>query len=100
MQFCMYGLVMVAIQVRDVPEEIRDELARAARTRGVSLQTYLREVLEREARSARNREFLRTWTPVRGTGTGDRADIAALIAADRGEREQHLLDVVTGHSHE
>jgi hypothetical protein len=100
MQLRMYPLVMVAIQVRDVPDAIRDELAREARTRGISMQTYLREVLEREARSARNREFLRTWTPVRGTGTGEPVDIAALIAADRAEREQHVLDAVTARSHE
>jgi len=91
---------MVAVQVRDVPEEIRYELAREARTRGVSLQTYLLDVLEREARSAHNREFLRSWTPVRGTGAGRHLDVAALIAADRAERQQHVLDAVTGHSTE
>ncbi len=48
---------MVAIQVRDVPEKIRDDLARAAKAEGKSLQAFLRDVLEREARKARNREF-------------------------------------------
>lgn len=45
---------MVAIQVRDVSERSRDALAAEAQRRGVSLQVFLHEVLEREAASARN----------------------------------------------
>lgn len=50
---------MVAIQVRGVPDEVRDALAGEADRRGVSLQVYLAEVLEREAASARNLAWLR-----------------------------------------
>jgi hypothetical protein len=50
---------MVAIQVRDVPEGVRDALAAEARRRGQSLQLFLAEVLEREAASARNLAWLR-----------------------------------------
>lgn len=50
---------MVAIQVRDVPDDVRDALAGEASRRGVSLQVYLAEVLEREAASARNLAWLR-----------------------------------------
>lgn len=49
---------MVAMQVRDVPDEVRDDLAEEAKRRGLSLQTYLREVLTREARIAANRRLL------------------------------------------
>ncbi len=50
---------MVAIQVRGVSDEVREALAGEADRRGVSLQVYLAEVLEREAASARNLSWLR-----------------------------------------
>jgi plasmid stability protein len=43
----------VAIQIRDVPEEVRDALAEAAAARGQSMQAYLLEVIAEEARLAR-----------------------------------------------
>jgi len=51
---------MVAIQVRDVSDDVRDALAAEAERRGVSLQLFLAEVLEREASSARNLAWLRS----------------------------------------
>jgi hypothetical protein len=45
---------MVAIQVRDVSERSRDALAAEAERRGLSLQVFLHEVIEREAAAARN----------------------------------------------
>jgi hypothetical protein len=50
---------MVAIQVRGVSPEVRDALAGEADRRGVSLQVFLAEVLDREAASARNLAWLR-----------------------------------------
>jgi hypothetical protein len=50
---------MVAIQVRGVSDEVRDALAGEADRRGVSLQVFLAEVLEREAASTRNLAWLR-----------------------------------------
>lgn len=81
---------MVAIQVRDVPEGIRDDLARAAQQRGLSLQAFLRDVLEREARSARNREFVRAFAPIRGTSQHGLPDVVSIIAAERSERDHTL----------
>ncbi|MFT4137000.1 hypothetical protein [Microbacterium sp.] len=49
---------MVALQIRDVPDSVRDDLARAARQRGVSLQVFLRELVEQEARRARRSAWL------------------------------------------
>lgn len=40
----------VALQIRDVPDDIRDLLAEQARSRGQSLQAYLLDVVTREAR--------------------------------------------------
>ncbi|HWH97738.1 MAG TPA: hypothetical protein VNS80_05175 [Pseudolysinimonas sp.] len=51
---------MVAIQIRDVPDAVRDALAGEAERRGVSLQSFLADVLEREAASARNLAWLRS----------------------------------------
>lgn len=60
---------MVAIQVRDVPDEVRQTLSGEARRRGISLQAFLAEVLEREAASARNLAWLRE-ARARSSGEG------------------------------
>ncbi|HEY5854187.1 MAG TPA: hypothetical protein VIW24_09095 [Aldersonia sp.] len=48
----------VAIQIKDVPEEVRDAIAARAAARGQSTQVYLRALLEREFRAERNRHLL------------------------------------------
>jgi antitoxin FitA len=58
---------MVSIQVRDVPERVRDTLAEVARSRGQSMQAYLLALLEEDARQARNIMLLRQ---VRDAGEG------------------------------
>lgn len=45
---------MPAIQIRDVPLEVRDALAERARQKNQSLSMYLRDVFLREAGFARN----------------------------------------------
>jgi antitoxin FitA len=47
----------VAIQIKDVPEEVRDAIAARAAARGQSTQVYLRALLEREFRAERTREL-------------------------------------------
>ena len=49
---------MVALQIRDVPVSVHNLLADEAKRRGTSLQGYLLEVLEREAATASNRQWL------------------------------------------
>lgn len=44
----------VALQIRDVPDEVRDALAEEARRQGQSVQAYLLALVEREARLLRN----------------------------------------------
>ncbi|RIQ19579.1 FitA-like ribbon-helix-helix domain-containing protein [Jiangella rhizosphaerae] len=44
----------VALQIRDVPEDVRDIIAQRAASLGQSMQAYLLDVLRREARFARN----------------------------------------------
>jgi predicted metal-dependent TIM-barrel fold hydrolase len=60
---------MVNIQIRDVPETVRDTLAKVARSRGQSMQAYLRDLLEEDARRAANAALLRQ---VRAAGRGHR----------------------------
>lgn len=46
------------MQIRDVPEEVRDALAAQAKARGQSLQSYLLELVEIQARRLRNTAVL------------------------------------------
>ena len=82
---------MVAVQIRDVPDEVRDVLAREAEQRGKSLQSFLLEILEREARSARNRAFVIDFAAIRGTGREISIDVPELISQERDAREARLL---------
>lgn len=54
----MHNECMVALQIRDVPEEVRDALAAQAKARGQSLQAYLLELVETQARRLRNTAVL------------------------------------------
>lgn len=44
----------VNMQIRNVPEAVRDRIAERAQSKGQSIQAYLLEVVEREARFAGN----------------------------------------------
>lgn len=83
---------MVSIQVRDVPEQVRDTLAEVAQSRGQSMQAYLLALLEEDARRARNVMLLRQ---VRQTGGGYAAasgETADELGAIRAERDQRNAD--------
>lgn len=81
---------MVALQIRDVPEDLRDRLAELARQRGQSLQAYLFDVLQDEARRQDNLAVLDRF----GKGTyGSRvsaADISEALRVGRAERDAEL----------
>lgn len=49
---------MVALQIRDVPADVRDALAARARAQGQSLQAYLLDLVRREVGFARNQALL------------------------------------------
>jgi antitoxin FitA len=57
----------VAIQIKDVPDEVRDVLAKRAAERGQSTQQYLRGLLEREYRRERNKRLFEDLEIKRGT---------------------------------
>ncbi len=71
---------MVAITIRDIPDDVRDELAaRAART-GKSLQEYLRRMLVDTAAKPTVDEVLRR-ARTRVEATGSRLDASTILAA-------------------
>jgi plasmid stability protein len=77
---------MVAIQIRDVPEDVRDSLAVQAKARGQSLQAYLLELVEMQARRLRNAAALDRFA---GRSDGSRSlpgETSAELAEQRAQR--------------
>ncbi len=85
----MQSRVMAVVTIRDVPDGVRDALARDARERGQSLQAYLLGVLNRQAAFSRNRllldEIERDLAAGGGAGA-DAPDAATLLEQARGDR--------------
>jgi hypothetical protein len=74
---------MTVMTIRNVPDEVRDLLGRAAKRSGQSLQNYLLAILDREARFARNAEIAEM-EPV-GGGLLGMDEIIDAVRAARGE---------------
>ena len=75
----------VAVTVRDVPREVRDELAARAARSGMSLQEYLRRLLIQSAeRPAVDDLIARARSRVMATDV--RADAASILAASDADR--------------
>ena len=82
---------MVALQIRDVPDEVRDALAERARSQGQSLQAFLLAVLQEEARRSRNLALLQRFAD---RSDGSRHQVGEAVAAlshAREERDQQLV---------
>jgi antitoxin FitA len=81
---------MVALQIRDVPEELRDRLSELASQRGQSLQAYLFDVVSDEARRQDNLAILdRFGQGAYGTRLSP-ADIDDALRTARTERDAEL----------
>ena len=81
---------MVALQIRDVPDEVRDALVAQARQRGQSLQAYLLELVRQQAHRGTNAALLNRFS---GRDDGLRTtpgELADLVADQRRTREQGL----------
>jgi hypothetical protein len=81
---------MAVLTIREVPEGVKDALAREARDRGQSLQAYLLGVLNQHASYVRNRQLLEEIERDLEAGGGagaDAPDAAELLAQARSERE-------------
>jgi len=75
------------MQIRDVPDGVRDTLAEQARRRGQSLQAYLLDLVETEARRSRNAAVLaRLGQRSDGTRAGP-GETAAELAVARRQRD-------------
>ena len=81
---------MVAIQVRDVSDETRDELALQAKARGQSLQAYLLDLLNERADAGHNRRLLAGWALRPLVSGSEPFDSVAYIRKLREDREQEL----------
>jgi hypothetical protein len=81
----------VALQIRDVPEEVRDALAEMARQRGQSLQAFLLALVEQEARFARNLAVLRRFEG-RVDGVDDQAAVVEVLDQVRAGRDARNVD--------
>ncbi len=75
---------MVALQIRSVSEPTRRTLSAEARARGESLQEYLLDLLDREARAIDSRRLLAEWT---AGSSGDGPQPISLVELIRPERE-------------
>ena len=78
----------VQITIRNVPEEVRDELASRAALKRQSMQEFLREELERMA-SVPSREVVLERARRRVEASNSRvtpADIVRMLEEDRNER--------------
>ena len=81
---------MAVLTIRDVPDDVKNVLAREARERGQSLQSYLLSVLSRQAAFSRNRQLLDEIERDLAAGGGagaDAPDAATLLEQARGDRE-------------
>jgi plasmid stability protein len=76
---------MVAITVRDIPDEVRDELAGRAARAGKSLQEYLRGLLVSTA-SRPTAEDVIVRARARVNATGVRVPAEAILAARDADR--------------
>jgi len=85
----MHNACMPLIQIRDVPEAVRDELARKAAAAGQSMQAYLLGELTKLAERPSMAEIVRRAQgrarASRSTVTMDDAVAAVRVARDRQE---------------
>lgn len=90
---------MVALQIRDVPDDVRDRLAELARSRGQSLQAYLLALVIRDADRANNLALLSRFVDRTDGSRAESAgpdDVAEQIRRMREERTDHLMRVING----
>ncbi len=81
---------MVAVQIRDVPEEIRDRLADIAMERGQSLQAYLLDLVTDEVRRRDNVAVLQKFSQNSYGTRLSHADVLGVLRAERAARDLSL----------
>ena len=81
---------MVALQIRDVPEEVRDRLAAIAAERGQSLQTYLFDLINDEVRRRDNLAVIEQFSAKRYGTRLTTGDVVGTLEHSRSERDRTL----------
>lgn len=79
---------MAYLQIRDIPDDVRDVLAQRAKDRGQSLNSYLRDVVLREASFANNQALIEQVVASRGDSKFTTEDVLAARDTARGERAE------------
>jgi len=74
---------MSYLQIRDVPDAVRDVLADRAREKGQSLNMYLRDLVIREASFANNRALIDQMTAHRRSSGVTTADVLSALDTAR-----------------
>lgn len=82
---------MVALQIRNVPEEVRQALAERARGRGQSLQAYLLELVTREHSRTRNIEALERLASQEPAARLDPSQTLGVLDAARAQQDRKNL---------
>ena len=88
---------MVALQIRDVPEEVRQTLADRAAARGQSLQSFLLSLVIAEARRSTNLALLERFGAREDGSRLSTMQVTEALDDARAEREA-LLDEVVGNA--
>jgi antitoxin FitA len=83
----MHNECMALIQIRDVPEPVRDELARKAAAAGQSMQAYLLGELSRLAQRPTMAEIVKR-AQARARATGSTVTMDDAVAAVREARDR------------
>ena len=83
---------MVALQIRDVPEDIRQTLAEQAAARGQSLQSFLLTLVTDEARRSTNLTVLERFCARYDGSQLSTAEVTEALDQARAEREALLSD--------
>jgi len=83
----MHNRCMALIQIRDVPEPVRDELARKAAAAGQSMQSYLLGELTRLAERPSMAEIVRR-AQARAKASGSTVTMGDAVAAVRAARDR------------
>jgi hypothetical protein len=83
----MHNACMPLIQIRDVPESVRDELAKKAAAAGQSMQAYLLGELSKLAERPSMAEIVRR-AQARAEATGSTVTMDDAVAAVRAVRDR------------
>lgn len=79
----------VALQIRDVPEDVRDALAARAAQSGESLQRFLLRLITQEAEHQRNLAIVADLQLADG-GLSSAESVLDVVDRSRGERDDEL----------